>query len=342
MVEKLITSEFFDRLHDDDAVSLCCTGILQFVLLGLEDRSGVPDWILRDANVRRWPSLYATEPRRDVDKKTYLIFGFTWAFKGRLPTERLTPDKNEARSDWWVLSWAYFDGRISEAEEYLVIEFHSMQGGPSSFPTQGNISFFEDAKRLFLMGLIWLRQTGKPLYIASCVRKRGPSMVRREDYIDCMEFLLNPYYVYLDCHMMSYMVPDYFWRQLVPHLCMAGSHSLERANQEGWLSGDVYMSINAGGNHWAFEEYPLDREDRGRQLAIMNLGHQFDNACIAKDELRKAYEECIDISMEQRALIENFLKIESELDYAMQNALFRKAEKLEKQIIDKNQWLQQL
>ncbi|GJS07156.1 transposase, MuDR, MULE transposase domain protein [Tanacetum coccineum] len=65
-----------------------------------------------------------------------------------------------------------------------------------------------------------------------------PSKVMREDYIDCMEFLLNPYDVYLDCHMMSYMVPDYFWRQLVPHLCMAGSHSLERPNQEGWLSGD--------------------------------------------------------------------------------------------------------
>ncbi|GJT53795.1 hypothetical protein Tco_0988849 [Tanacetum coccineum] len=66
-------------------------------------------------------------------------------------------------------------------------------------------------------------------------------------------------------------------------------------------------------------------EDRVRQLAIMNLGHQFDNACTAKDELRKAYEEYRDIPIEQRALIENFLKIESELDYAMENALFRKA-----------------
>ncbi|GJU15076.1 hypothetical protein Tco_1143042, partial [Tanacetum coccineum] len=35
---------------------------------------------------------------------------------GRLPTERLTPDENEARSDWWASSRAYFDGRISEAE----------------------------------------------------------------------------------------------------------------------------------------------------------------------------------------------------------------------------------
>ncbi|GKB27005.1 hypothetical protein Tco_0866406 [Tanacetum coccineum] len=36
---------------------------------------------LRDANVRRWPSLYATQPANKVDKKTYSIFGFTWAFK---------------------------------------------------------------------------------------------------------------------------------------------------------------------------------------------------------------------------------------------------------------------
>nr|GEU52279.1 transposase, MuDR, MULE transposase domain protein [Tanacetum cinerariifolium] len=80
------------------------------------------------------------------------------------------------------------------------------------------------------------------------------------------------------------------------------------------------------------------KEDRDRQMAITNLAHEFDNACTAKDELRKAYEECRDIPLEQRALIENFLKIESDKDYKMHNALFRKAEKLEKQIIDKNHW----
>ncbi|GKF00842.1 hypothetical protein Tco_0027765, partial [Tanacetum coccineum] len=162
MVKNLIKIQLFYKLHDEDAVSLCCVGILQFVLLGLEDRRVVPDWILRlandrdgwdkypwgsyvwptlysqlkDANVRRWPSLYAPEPKNDFDKKTYLIFGFTWAFKtwilesfrvgtndyytryrryprvvawsskkkfyrhmGRLPAERLTPDEIEAGSD---------------------------------------------------------------------------------------------------------------------------------------------------------------------------------------------------------------------------------------------------
>ncbi|GKB26589.1 phospholipase-like protein [Tanacetum coccineum] len=155
-------------------------GILLLVLLGVEDRRVVPDWILRlangrdgwdkhpwgsyvwptlyyqlrDANIRRWPSLYATKPTNEVDKKTYSIFGFTWAFKvfragtneyytrhrrspsavawspnkkfyrhmlcdflhGRVPAERLIPDEIEAGSSWWVCSRAYFDGRVSDVE----------------------------------------------------------------------------------------------------------------------------------------------------------------------------------------------------------------------------------
>nr|GEX04482.1 retrovirus-related Pol polyprotein from transposon TNT 1-94 [Tanacetum cinerariifolium] len=56
-------------------------------------------------------------------------------------------------------------------------------------------------------------------------------------------------------------------------------------------------------------------------MAIMNLACEFDNACTAKDKLQKAYEECKDISLEQGVLIENVLKIESDKDYEMHNAL---------------------
>nr|GEU96578.1 VAN3-binding protein-like isoform X2 [Tanacetum cinerariifolium] len=45
---------------------------------------------------------------------------------GHVPTERLIPGEIEAASGWWVSSSAYFDGR----------------GGPSSFQTPGNNSFF--------------------------------------------------------------------------------------------------------------------------------------------------------------------------------------------------------
>ncbi|GJZ72123.1 hypothetical protein Tco_0635974 [Tanacetum coccineum] len=80
-VEELIDSNSFKKIDDDDAVSLCCIGILQLVLLGLEDRRPVPNWILRDANVKCWLPLYATESTNEDDKKTYSLLGFTWAFK---------------------------------------------------------------------------------------------------------------------------------------------------------------------------------------------------------------------------------------------------------------------
>ncbi|GJZ70469.1 phospholipase-like protein [Tanacetum coccineum] len=88
-VLQVIKRKMFDELHKDDAVSLCCVGILQLVLLGVEDRCAVPDWILRLANDRDGWDKY---PWDEVDKKTYSIFKFTWAFKGHLP-ERLTPDE---------------------------------------------------------------------------------------------------------------------------------------------------------------------------------------------------------------------------------------------------------
>nr|GEZ87882.1 hypothetical protein [Tanacetum cinerariifolium] len=42
----LIESDVFTNLDDNNTVSLCCVGILQLVLLGVEDRRPVPNWIL--------------------------------------------------------------------------------------------------------------------------------------------------------------------------------------------------------------------------------------------------------------------------------------------------------
>nr|GEY43976.1 hypothetical protein [Tanacetum cinerariifolium] len=100
----LIENDVFKKLDDNDAVILCCIGILQLVLLGVENRRPVPNWILSD-------------PTNETDTKSYSIEGFTWAFKGQLLVERLVPDENEARSRWWVSSRAYSDGRSFEEEQ---------------------------------------------------------------------------------------------------------------------------------------------------------------------------------------------------------------------------------
>ncbi|GJT57955.1 RNA-directed DNA polymerase, eukaryota [Tanacetum coccineum] len=54
-----------------------------------------------------------------------------------------------------------------------------------------------------------------------------------------------------------------------------------------------------------------------REKAILDLALQFDNACTAKDDLRKAYEKCNDIPQESRALIDTFFKEESDKDYEL-------------------------
>nr|GEZ05421.1 phospholipase-like protein [Tanacetum cinerariifolium] len=103
----LIESDVFKKLDDNDVVNLCYVGILQLVLLGVEDRRHIPNWILRlandrvswdnylwgsyvwptlykhfkDANVKRWQPLYAGDPMNETDTKSYSIEGFAWAFK---------------------------------------------------------------------------------------------------------------------------------------------------------------------------------------------------------------------------------------------------------------------
>ncbi|GJS85188.1 F-box domain containing protein [Tanacetum coccineum] len=136
---------------------------------GVEGKRRIPDWMLRlandrvgwdnypwgsyvwptlysqlkNANVRRWPKLYATQPTTEIDKKSYSIFGYTWAFKGNMPAARLTPDETEARSDWWISSRAYFDGGIGQAERVpRHLNRQNMYEVPSEFYRQ-----FEEQKR---------------------------------------------------------------------------------------------------------------------------------------------------------------------------------------------------
>ncbi|GKA72959.1 phospholipase-like protein [Tanacetum coccineum] len=401
-------------------------GILQFVLLCVEGKRRIPDWMLRlandrvgwdnypwgsyvwpalysqlkNANIRRWPKLYATQPTTKIDKKSYSIFRYTWAFKGNMPDARLTPDETEARSDWWISSRAYFDGGIGQAERVprhlnrqnmyevpsefyrqfeeqkidlekqkrdieeirkkeadhqetyenvrkfredmnvepvrqankgpIIVsqhygisdlsEFPSTHGGPSSFQTHPNSSSFfnigtptnwqtpmpsqpgssncpipshmgnpnlqppigrhHDAAGLFDQRSPFMEQppstvlpkqrgnkTKKnvkksnlsPLNLGNALDDDNEggddvmflggqfignylvyenvdiSKVRRENYVNYMDFLNNPDHIYLDCYMKGYLVPVTFWQQLVPHLCMP---DIDSNTPVGWLSGE--------------------------------------------------------------------------------------------------------
>ncbi|GJY88458.1 hypothetical protein Tco_0503086 [Tanacetum coccineum] len=100
-------------------------------------------------------------------------------------------------------------------------------------------------------------------------------------------------------------------------------------------------------------------EDMVCQKAIMDLALQFDNACTAKDDLRKAYKKslqfdnacttkedlrkaykkCNDIPQESRALIDAFLKEGSDKDYDLNLSMYENAAKIEKQMNATFAWL---
>ncbi|GKD26772.1 hypothetical protein Tco_1232986 [Tanacetum coccineum] len=82
-------------------------------------------------------------------------------------------------------------------------------------------------------------------------------------------------------------------------------------------------------------------EDMVCQKAIMDLALQFDDACTAKDDLRKAYEKCNDISQESRALIDTFFKEGHDKDYELNLFMYAKAAKIEKQMNAKLVWLRE-
>ncbi|GKF27941.1 hypothetical protein Tco_0094283 [Tanacetum coccineum] len=69
----------------------------------------------------------------------------------------------------------------------------------------------------------------------------------------------------------------------------------------------------------------LINEDKGRQDVLLNLAFQFEDSCAVRDDLRKAYEKCNDISQESRALICTLLKESSEKDRKLHLSMYGKA-----------------
>nr|GEW54010.1 hypothetical protein [Tanacetum cinerariifolium] len=306
-VETLINSEAFKTLDDNDAVSLCCVGILQLVLSGLKDRRPT------------LAGLICPQPKDEVDKKSYSITGFAWAFKtwilesfraamndyytcyrrlprivawssknkfyrnmlkpflqGQLPVQRLVPDENEARSrtldglmrpypSWKDVNWVYMEINVGGV--------HWVTGAinltDSIFYVFDSIE--SESRMLMLEQQVrdWTPVINRILQIRRYFNgtRRQPHNLQFS-YNDCFGYAVPQQQNAKDCGIITSC--------LVPHTYDEIKSMVEKQIQE----------------------------DRGRQLAIMNLGHQYGDVIKAKDELLKAYEQCRDISMDKRAMIE--------------------------------------
>ncbi|GJR17274.1 hypothetical protein Tco_0965801 [Tanacetum coccineum] len=85
----------------------------------------------------------------------------------------------------------------------------------------------------------------------------------------------------------------------------------------------------------------LINDDKGPQDALLELAFRFDDSCAVRDDLRKAYEKCNNISQESRALICTLLKESSEKDRKLHLSMYGKATQLEKQMGAKLAWFQE-
>ncbi|GKB22801.1 hypothetical protein Tco_0862202 [Tanacetum coccineum] len=85
----------------------------------------------------------------------------------------------------------------------------------------------------------------------------------------------------------------------------------------------------------------LINEDKGRQDALLELAFRFEDSCAVRDDFRKAYEKCNDISQESRALIGTLLKESSEKDRKLHLSMYGKVAQLEKRMGAKLAWLRE-
>ncbi|GJZ17255.1 hypothetical protein Tco_0553378 [Tanacetum coccineum] len=85
----------------------------------------------------------------------------------------------------------------------------------------------------------------------------------------------------------------------------------------------------------------LINEDKGRQDVLLNLAFQFEDSCAVRDDLRKAYKKCNDLSQESRALICTLLKESSKKDHKLHLSMYRKSSQLQKQMDAKSAWFQE-
>ncbi|GJT16507.1 hypothetical protein Tco_0875213 [Tanacetum coccineum] len=85
----------------------------------------------------------------------------------------------------------------------------------------------------------------------------------------------------------------------------------------------------------------LINEDKGRRDVLLNLAFQFEDSCAVRDDLRKTYEKCNDISQESRALICTLLKESSKKDRKLHLSMYGKAAQLQKQMDAKSAWFQE-
>nr|GEU66918.1 hypothetical protein [Tanacetum cinerariifolium] len=270
-----------------------------------------------------------------------------------MPAAILTPDDNAARSDWWISSKAYFDGFIGQVER---VPFDLSRQNMYEITFDIYREFDEEKREIkrnkneddnIKEEMCKFRQKMNVQPPGSYYSfGQVPSYMRRpnlqttiETHHDVDGILTRKQFPskYKLTTFMEQPPTTILPKQRVNKTKNKGkTANLSPLNLEGAFEDDniednniMFLGSKFTVNFLMYENVGPTKEDRVRQLTMMKLAHEFNDASTAKYELGKAYEKCKDIPLEQRDLIEIFLKTKAELDYQMNNALLLKAAKLE-------------
>nr|GEZ80523.1 hypothetical protein [Tanacetum cinerariifolium] len=132
-----------------------------------------------------------------------------------MPAARLTQDKTEARTDWWISSRAYFDGGISQAERV-----------PRHLNRQ-NIIYKRIPYKEQPPSVVLPKKRGNKT--KNNVKKSNLSPLNLGNALDD-DIEGDDDVMFLGA---QFTVPFTFWKQLVPHLCMP---DIDSNTPVGWLS----------------------------------------------------------------------------------------------------------
>nr|GEW20043.1 transposase, MuDR, MULE transposase domain protein [Tanacetum cinerariifolium] len=128
--------------------------VFQLVLLGVEGKRRILDWMLRYPRVVAW--------KKGKFMGT-MVHGF---FHGNMRAARLTPNETEARSDWWISSRAYFvceDMNVELARQAnkgpIIVSQHYGISDLSKFPS---MQTHPNSNSLFNIGMPTNWQTPMP------------------------------------------------------------------------------------------------------------------------------------------------------------------------------------
>ncbi|GJX19638.1 hypothetical protein Tco_0222315 [Tanacetum coccineum] len=287
MLEAKIKSDSFSRINDD-AVSLCCVAILQLLLLGLEDRRKVPDWILRLANVRDdWDMYPWARISHHVNQHTQddVLVDYYRRLEEHDRALKELMQKDVAREQMY--------NKMNKFMENLMNR-ERMEARPSIY-VQSPYTILPPTTLLPKKRGDKSRNKGTnanvlPFNLGNAI---GNDDAVEDDVLIMSACQTDDYIVHEDVDpskiVKGYSVSELFWRELVPNLYMGGYHELGDSNTEAneCLDRATYRERPQGARCIC----PLMREEitrnKGKNANVLpfNLGNDIGNDNVVEDDV---------------------------------------------------------